>query len=88
MNKSDIQAVIDLMLQNGTVNDEFPELGNAKITDMRPGGADTDPSAVVELVEMGWPIIVMKVDGQESFAMPKSFRERVDIDAQTIMTVN
>ena len=84
---SKAQKIIDEMMKNGTVAAEFPEIANSGITAIRPGD-ETDPETVYELVEMGWPIMVVVAGGVEHYALPKSFRDRANAENMTISTVN
>jgi len=43
---------------------------------------------VLELVNLGWPIVCFLEDGKEAYGIPLSFRSRVDIVSQTIANLN
>jgi len=80
--------MIDRMLKNNTASHEFPEFKDKQITGMRPVGEPEDSKTALELLNLGLPIIVFYVDGQEAYGIPLSLRSRIDTHNQTIATLN
>ncbi len=86
--KTNAQEIADGMLKNGTFLEEFPECAGKEISNIRAAGGPGDLEVVLELVNLGWPIITFREDGAEAYGIPLSFRSRVDIASQTIAKLN
>ena len=86
--KTKAQEIADSMLKNGTFLEEFPECAGKEISNIRAAGGPGDLKVVLELVNLGWPIITFNENGNESYGIPLSFRSRVDIVSQTISKLN
>jgi len=86
--KTNAQEIADGMLKNGTFLEEFPEYAGKEISNIRAAGGPGDLEVVLELVNLGWPIITFREDGAEAYGIPLSFRSRVDIVSQTIAKLN
>ena len=82
--KTEAQEIADSMLKKGTFLEEFPECAGKEISNIRAAGGPGDLEVVLELVNLGWPIITFREDGAEAYGIPLSFRSRVDIASQTI----
>lgn len=86
--KGDLKERIDWFIKNGTLSDEFPEFKGENISKIRPVGEDNDGDTVVDLLNLGWPICLLTVSDKEFYAIPLSFRERVDKNTLDIMKLN
>jgi hypothetical protein len=75
-------------IKKGTFPAEFPEWKDKVLTDAHIAGESGDLDMAVELVNLGWPIVVFKADGREAYGIPFSYRERVDMKNQTLHSVN
>ena len=86
--KTNAQEIADGMLKNGTFLEEFPECAGKEISNIRAAGGPGDLEVVLELVNLGWPIVCFLEDRKEAYGIPLSFRSRVDIVSQTIARLN
>lgn len=86
--KTKAQEIADSLLKKGTFLEEFPECAGKEISSIRAAGGPGDLDVVLELVNLGWPIVCFLDDGKEAYGMPLSFRSRVDIVSQTIAKPN
>jgi hypothetical protein len=86
--KTKAQEIADGMLKNGTFLEEFPECAGKEISSIRAAGGPGDLEVVLELVNLGWPIVCFLEGGKEAYGIPLSFRSRVDIVSQTIAKLN
>ena len=86
--KTKSQEIADSMLKNGTFLEEFPECAGKEISNIRAAGDPGDLKVVLELVNLGWPIITFNENGYETYGIPLSFRSRVDIVSKTISKLN
>ena len=82
-----LRVFIGRMVENDTVRDEFPEI-KGQITEIREAGKAGDLKESLDLINLGWPVVVLVVDGVKHYGIPKSFRERVDVDTQKISALN
>ena len=65
----------------------IPEI-KGQITEIREAGKAGDLKESLDLINLGWPVVVLVVDGVKHYGIPKSFRERVDVDTQKISALN
>ena len=86
--KNNARDIADTMLAKGTFCVEFPECAGKEISNIRAAGEPGDLEVVLELVNLGWPIVCFLEDGKEAYGIPLSFRSRVDIVSQTIAKLN
>ena len=86
--KTNAQEIADRMIAKGSFFEEFPECEGKQISNIRAAGSEGDLEVVLQLVNLGWPIITFQENGNESYGIPLSFRSRVDIISQTIARLN
>ena len=86
--KTKAQEIADSLMAKGAFFEEFPECSGKEISNIRAAGGEGDLAVVIELVNLGWPIIVFHENGAEAYGIPLSFRSRVDIVSQTIAKLN
>ncbi len=82
-----LKAFIERMVKTKTVGDEFPEI-KGEITEIRAAGKTGDLKESLDLINLGWPVVVLVADGVKHYGIPKSFRGRVDVDTQKISVLN
>ena len=82
-----VKVFIERMVKTKTVEDEFPEI-KGEIIGIRAAGDADDTKESLTLINLGWPVVVFFVKGVKHYGIPKSFRERVDVDTQKISALN